>query len=460
MYRVHSNLIFLLAVVFCFSTEVFSQDKSEPYDLVVHGGKYFDSIQGKLVDNPGIAVRQQKFVPYDPSVPGVANINVTEDQTILPGIVDCHAHYNVRIFKRRREEFEVMPIVYLANGATVTFSCGEYAPDKMLQLRKDIDSGQKIGPRLINSGPYFGRARPGWNRAATNEQIMDEVDFWAKQGAGGFKAKAISPRHLKALILAAKKHGLTVTGHLDSGFRNSVNPSDAIDMGIHRVEHFLGGEGMPDSKSAYASLASIAPDSPVYRDIAKKFVEHGVWFDATITAYGYIGNRGEGYDRWVDESQFFTPFVLKKIASRKHRPVKRFEAIYQAKLKSISTFFEMGGKITLGTDHVSDGTFLPGFGIHREMDAFVRSGIPAKDALKIATIHGARALGLESEHGSIEPGKFADLVIVNGNPLENIRNTRNVDSVMTRGKIYRAWKLLDTVKGRLGPKDESEMDRW
>ena len=452
------SILFIVSSLWLFPLSASAQVES--YDLTILGGRYFDVHSGQLVPNKGIAVRNKRFVPYDPKIRGGASINVTDDQTILPGFVDCHAHYNVRLFKRRREEFEVMPMVYLANGATVTFSCGEFDPEKMQQLRKDIESGKQIGPRLINSGPYFGRARPGWDRAASPEKITQEVDFWAAQGVGGFKAKAISPEHLKALIQAAHQHGLTVTGHLDSGFRNSVNPSDAIDMGIDRVEHFLGGEGMPGTQPAYSSLAAIHPDSREYREIAEKFVKHEVWFDATITAYGYIGERGEGYDRWVDESEFFTPFVRSKIAERKHRPSKRFEAIYQAKQKSIKTFFEMGGKITLGTDHVSDGTYLPGFGIHRELDALVRNGIPNHEALRIATLNGAKALRIDKDHGSIEPGKYADVVIVDGNPLKDIRCTRKVDSVMTRGTIYRAWKLLDVVTGVLGPKDESELDRW
>ena len=231
-------------------------------------------------------------------------------------------------------------------------------------------------------------------------------------------------------------------------------------MGIDRIEHFLGGDAMPDSRSAYASLARITPDMPEFRNIVKAYIDTGTWFDATITAYGYFGSRGEEYDMWFAENEIFTPYIQERVKSSKRRPMPLFEEIYLAKQKTIGEFFQAGGRICLGTDHFSDGTYLPGFGAHRELDALVRSGIPAGDAILIGTINGAKALGIDKEHGSIEVGKSADLFIINGNPLKNIRHTRNVDQVMTRGKIYRASKLLDTVKGRLGPANDEEAKDW
>ena len=193
----------------------------------------------------------------------------------------------------------------------------------------------------------------------------------------------------------------------------------------------------------------------------KQFVEKGVVFDATLTAYGYPGIPKEEYEYWIDERQFFTPFVQEHVENRKpRRPMQVFEDIYLAKQKTISAFFETGGKLSLGTDHVSDGRWLPGFGVHRELDAYVRNGIPEADAILIGTINGAKTLRIDNQFGTIEKEKIADLVIVEGNPLENIRNTRNVLQVVRAGKVHEAAKLLDSVKGKLGPKDESEVDDW
>ncbi|MGE5244671.1 MAG: amidohydrolase family protein, partial [Betaproteobacteria bacterium] len=106
------------------------------------------------------------------------------------------------------------------------------------------------------------------------------------------------------------------------------------------------------------------------------------------------------------------------------------------------------------------GEFFSGFGSHRELQALVASGIPPAAALKIATINGARALNVSSKLGSIEPGKLADLFVVEGNPLEDIRNTHKVRLVMKAGTIYDSAKLLASVKGRLGPASEADADWW
>lgn len=432
-------------------------------DLMIQGGHYFDTESGTFQENSGIAISDGQFLALNVNPEEFAawkTIKLDTNDFIIPGLIDCHAHYNVRLIRKRREEFEVMPVIYLANGVTTTFSCGEFAPEEMLQLRKAIEKGEKLGPNLINSGPYFGRARPSWRGIRSEEEIKAEVDFWAEQGVGGFKAKAISPSELEALCKHAKRHNLTVTGHLGSGFRNSVNPRDAIDLGIDRIEHFLGGDAMPGDRSAYASLAKITRDMDEYKKIAKKFVDSKTVFDATLTAYGYESG-GEEFSYWIDERQFFTPFIQERVKKRgTPKPIPQFHAIYEAKIKTISAFFEAGGTITLGSDHVSDGNFLPGFGVHRELDAFVRAGIPEADVLKIGTINGARALGIDDRFGSLTKGKTADLLVINGNPLENIRNTRNIEWVSRAGQLHRPEELFESVKGKLGPANEDETSNW
>ena len=433
--------------------------------LAVLGGHVFDTESGEFRVNQGVLIEDGIFKQVNASLNLPDNtpvLELTDSQYILPGLIDCHAHYNVKLFRNRREEFDVIPIQYLANGVTVTFSCGEYLPEQMLQLRKDIESGVKIGPRLLNSGPYFGIVRRPWH--ADPQQVREEVDFWAAKGVGGLKAKLIDPACLEALIDQAHQHGLTVTGHLDSGFRNSVNPSTAIDMGIDRVEHFLGGDAMPADKSAYASLPRISADMPEFKAIVKKYIDHGVYFDATISAYGYFGNREKFYDYWFEEPSLFTTYVQEKLAERRakrpYRPTARFQKIFEAKQKTIDDFFRAGGLITLGTDHFSDGTFLAGFGAHREMEIMCESGIPNADVLKIATISGARALKIDNQHGSIEAGKAGDLLIIEGNPLDQIRNTRNVLHVIKAGQTYNPKALLESCRGKLGPNNDQEAEEW
>jgi imidazolonepropionase-like amidohydrolase len=460
--RPHTFFAFLAFIVSCLlATTAFSQ---ETVELLIVGGHRFDTEQKVFLPNQSLAIRNGLIVGFD-SPPeqfsATKTLELEEDDYVLPGLIDCHAHYNVRLIKRRREEFEVMPILYLANGATSTFSCGEFAPEKMRELRLAIESGDQIGPHLINSGPYFGRARPGWRQEKSEAEIRNEVDYWVEQGVGGFKAKAISSTELKPLVEQAHKHGLTVTGHLGSGYRTSVNPRDAINLGIDRIEHFVGGDAMVGSKSAYDSLPEITRDQAGYTRAVQQFIDTGTVFDATLTAYGYPGLAKEEYEYWIDERQFFTDHMRSIVDQRgTSKPIDQFEQIYSAKLATIGTFFDMGGTLSLGTDHVSDGNYLPGFGVHRELDAFVRAGIPTVDALLIATLNGARALGIDETRGSIEIGKFADLCIIKGDPIKNIRNTRRVNLVVKQGTVYEAEKLLEAVKGKLGPSGAEEEGAW
>ncbi len=243
-----------------------------------------------------------------------------------------------------------------------------------------------------------------------------------------------------------------------------MNPRDAIRMGIDRVEHFLGGDAIVPDRSAYASLEHLSPDSPQVDAIVQLYIEHNVFFDATLTAYGYYGDRDpEVYTYFDDGPGYFTPYVREILASRDPRPANsQFERIYWVKRGTIRAFYDAGGGhlITLGTDHPSWGEYISGFAVHRELHAMALAGIPPAAVLKAATINGARALNVSGYLGTVEPGKFADLVIMNGNPLEDIRNTRNVRIVMKAGVVYDSRELLDAVKGKIGPNGPDEVSMW
>ncbi len=334
----------------------------------------------------------------------------------------------------------------------------------MRDLRMRIDRGDAVGPRIFNSGPYFGSSRPGWDRNMTADQIYADVDYWVSQGARGFKAKGIQSQQLQALVERAHMHGVTVTGHLGSGFRNTVNPKDAILMGLDRIEHFLGGDGLPAERPAYSSLENLEPDTREFAETAKMYIRHNVFFDATLSAYGYYGERDpDVFAYFADEKSFLTPYMQEIIARREPRRVsEQFEKIYWVKRKTIKAFYDAGGGhlITLGTDHPSWGEYFSGFSIHRELLSFALAGIPPADVIRFATRNAARALGVGDKLGTIEPGKLADLVVVRGNPLADIRNLRRVRLVMKSGRIYDPAELLASVKGTIGPRNAAEEVEW
>ena len=428
--------------------------------VIIRGGWIFTSRSDTVERNRGIFIRggtllvtDGDFVEEDTT--GARTIQLSDDEYILPGIFDLHAHYNMTIGEGgvRSDEYTYNPLIFLANGVTSTFPAGEYDPVGMEATRKRIDAGQQIGPRLYNSGPYFGKARRGWTPISP-DSIDKEVDYWADQGVRGFKAKVIGPDQLRELIIRAHQHGLTVTAHLESAFNGNTNAKAAILMGIDRVEHILCGDDLSPNTPAYNSWIQVDTASPEFKDIVHVFLKHHVTFDPTITAplYFTILNNKPEMDHWVDERKFFTPYVqewFSKQPARKYNSL--MDSLYYAMLRTTKAFYDAGGTITLGTDNPSTGDYLAGFSSHRELEAMVIAGIPPAAALKAGTINGARALNVDAKLGTIEPGKFADLFVIRGNPLQNIRNTRNVQVVIKGGVVYDPQALLKMAEGKIGP---------
>jgi imidazolonepropionase-like amidohydrolase len=444
-----------------------------PGDLVVVGGRLWDATADRAGPNPGILIRNGTILrvgPLDPVGSGVETVRLDDGHFIMPGLFDLHAHYAVDLYGEGRvDEYTVNPVLFLANGVTSTFPAGEVDPDEARRGRERVSSGEIPGPRIYMSGPYWGSARPGWrHEAMTPDSVRREATHWALQGARGFKAKGIRPEQLRVLVDVAHEHGITVTGHLDSGYRSSVNPRDALLMGIDRVEHFMGGEALPETRSAYASLEALDLSDEVtagrIEAQARLFIDQGAYFDATLTAYGYFADREPVvFDYWADEMGFLTPYARRVVEERLPRePLDQFERIYYVKRETVKAFYDAGGgpNLTLGTDHPSWGEFFSGFGSHRELHAMVLAGIPNAAALRAGTINAARAMGVSERLGSVEAGKYADLLVVRGDPLTRITDTRNGHLVIRSGKVFRPAELFDSVRGSMGPTGPGEADWW
>ena len=472
MNQVTSFAVRIIVLLILVAPPVAQTQWSDPEEghLVVRGGWLFDGISDTRRRNSGIIIRNGKIVEVDAYVDqkilsDATVIDLQDSETILPGMIDLHAHYNLDLVDNGRvEEVVYNSIIFLANGVTSTWSAGEYYPERVIAQRDLIDAGEVIGPRLFASGPYFGAFRceynvktaaddcSAWPNDITEDEIRDEVDKWAAQGVISIKIKQASPGEMKILIEQAHKNGMTVTGHLTNyDGEYDVQLRDAILMGIDRVEHQL-------------TLGSGGARSADMQQMIDLILAHQVYYDANMQMYGGINLRREHPSEmlWTDEAQYFTPYAQSLLEERGPPAPESDSAEFAQRVLELMTLYESGGEnlLVVGTDEPVYTSLLPGFAYHRELLAMTYAGLPPAAVLKAATINGAHALGIDARLGSIEAGKLADLVVVSGNPLEDIKAARNVRYVIKDGVVHDPQALLRSAEGRIGPVGPDDHADW
>jgi len=208
---IRSNNIFFEC--FCFVCAIvfllFNNAKSQNIDsesVLIKGGWYIDLTQMKKEKNRGILIQDGLIVSLNyedqKSLNNLRQINLMDSQTILPGMIDMHAHYNFDLVDQGRvDEVNFNGMIFLANGVTSTWSAGEYNPERVIKHRDSINKGDKIGPRIFNSGPYFGGFRceysvkaaeddcVAWPNDISEQEIRNEVNKWAQKGVISIKIK-------------------------------------------------------------------------------------------------------------------------------------------------------------------------------------------------------------------------------------------------------------------------------
>ncbi len=447
--------------------------KPSPEVVVVRGGWLFDGVSDSRIRNTGIVIRDGKFSEVGADLKGrdfpKANIiELDNDATILPGMFDLHAHYNLDLVDHGRvEEMRNNAIIFLANGVTATWSAGEFNPMRAVEARDLIDRGDEVGPRIFNSGPYFGAFRceyqietaeddcVAWPNDITEAEIRREVDDWAKRGVISIKIKQSTADETRVLIDQAHKNGMTVAGHLanyDDVY--DVHARDAIAMKIDRIEHWITLEEGGEEKSELAEMMVL-------------FLKHEVFFDPNLQMYGEGKLRNDpSLDMvWTDEGRFFTPYT-RKFLKKRVAADPSFEtgqsSDFPQRVIEFKAFYDAGGGplMLVGTDEPVYNLLLPGFAYHRELLALVWAGMPEVAVLKAATINGARALGVADRLGSIEPGKLADLYVANGNPLADITAARDVRLVMKDGTVYHPEALFASAENGIGASGPDDHEAW
>ncbi|UKM64776.1 amidohydrolase family protein [Flavobacteriaceae bacterium GSB9] len=431
-------------------------------NLIIEGGWLILPDSTHAVKNTGLQIIAGKIhsigtASNDKTIP---RVNLGDDDYVLPGLFDLHAHLKVVYGDLAKEDTTITPLLYLANGITTIYTCGEVDPDAVLAYKRNVARGTSVGPRVLNSGPYFGDQAPNWREDYTESDIYAIVDEWASKGVDGFKARDISEMHLKALIERAHMHDLTVTGHISHIKFPEVSSDIAIPMGIDRLEHFIGGSALKKEASAYREVADLVlSDSKIDKTI-DLFIDHNIYFNSTLSVIGgFTKSEDQWLQYWTDEKKYWSPYAQSIVEGNPERWSPKRQQFYDKSKVLLKRYYDRGGLISMGTDGPLGLDFLwvfktPGFNTHREMAMMSEIGIPNHEVVKIASLNSAKAMRISDKQGSIAVGKFGDLMIIKGNPLDDIYNTRNVHTVIKHGKVYDTKELLKSCEGKLGPLSE------
>ncbi|MGE5324884.1 MAG: amidohydrolase family protein [Actinomycetota bacterium] len=380
----------------------------------------------------------------------------------LPGLVGMHDHL---FYPTGGALYHDMPFsfprLYLAKGVTTIRTTGAVEPYLDLELKKAIDAGRQIGPHINVTGPYLegpGSFAEQMHALRDPEDARRTVEYWIYEGVQSFKAYNFLTRaELKAAIVTAHKHGLTVTGHLCSiGFR------EAAELGIDDLEHgltvdteFLPGKQpdvCPNATQAVIAANKLDVNGPEIQKTIKTLVQHHVAVTSTLPVFEqFVPSRPDVPQAAQD---LFTEAALKayrdnrkRVSERKDNP---WPAMFQKEMQFERAFVKAGGTLLAGLDPTGIGGVIAGFGDLREVELLVDAGFTPLEAIKIASLNGAKFLGESGHIGSLAAGKQADIMIVKGDPSTKISDIENVEVVFKDGVGWDSNKLVDSVKGQVG----------
>lgn len=337
-------------------------------------------------------------------------------KTITPGFVDTHAHMWPNWGLQKNQVW--MYAANLAYGVTTTRD-PQTATTDVLTYSDMVETGDLIGPRVYSTGPGVGF----W---FYNLKSLKQAQDVLKQYSEYFNTKTIkmymtgNRQHRQWIIQAAKEQKLMPT------------TEGALDMKLNMTQLI---DGYPGHEHAF-------PIYPIYNDVTQLVSKAKMAYTPTLLV-SYGGPWAEEYyystEDVVGDSKlnYFTPKVeVDQKARRRRAWFIKDEHIFARHGAFVGDLVKAGGLAGVG----SHGQ-LQGLGYHWELWSIQAGDMPEIDALKVATILGARAIGLSQDLGSIETGKLADMVIMEKNPLDDIRNTNTISHVMKNGRLYEAGTL-------------------
>ena len=443
------------------------RSETNPTVLVLRGGTLVDVATGEESPDSTIVMRGERIEQIgsgNRAIPQGAQIIDARGKWIIPGLIDSHAH---------AENPEETPFsLYLANGVTTIRNPGGNIT--VLRLtRERLIRGELSGPRLFFSGPLLDGIPPVWPDMSllvdTPQRARSAVNFLADQGVDFVKVyNNVREPELRAIIETAKDRGLPVAGHIP----RSMTMTHAVELGMTRLEHIrvTGREMLSPDEADEIDPLPLGRREPLLwqrfdlqsekmQALVRRLARSRIFLDPTLVIAEDTEVPSLDADRNDPNNQYLSPKVVERYVNLKS-PIYELPAELQAagleafhkQEKFVGMCNRAGVKIIAGTDGPGIGSLLPGFGLHRELELLVESGLSPLQALRAASLTGAEALGKDDRLGTVEPGKFADMVVLDADPLLEIQNLKKIHSVVQGGKIYAPDALLQQARSQANKK--------
>ena len=417
--------------------------------IAIIGGTLVDGTGGPPLENSVVLIQGERIA----AVGRVNDLKIPPDswkvqaagKSILPGLIDMHVHLS------KGDDLHL----FLAAGVTTVRDVGNFTA-WVTPLEAGTRSNKILGPRIFFSGESFVHESgfAGWQRPTKDAgEARAKVRERISHGASVIKIVAdITPDLVEAIVDEAHREKVPVTADILGN--NLVTADRAIRLGVDGLEHVSGvpqsirQDGSPADTSEPVSYNAmfgwLYPDQKKEQALIVSIVEHRTYIVPTFV----VLENQSGVPSPRDPATKF----LSKRASRLWTAMNRlpdfgsstsamaFFAQFAYSQPFVSKVAAAGGRIVAGTDTPTPG-LVPGFSLHRELELLVQAGLSPMQAIQAATKTAAQFLGKTDQIGTLEPGKFADLIIVDGAPQRNITDIRKVHTVLKGGVVFDSSEL-------------------
>jgi imidazolonepropionase-like amidohydrolase len=430
--------------------------------LIIHDVTVIDATGTPAKPHQTVIVRDGKIEAIDNSgmgfggkLPGT-HVDGT-GKFLIPGLWDMHVHMVFGDWFPHGKD--VMLPLFIANGITGVRDMGGEL-DVLQQWRREISAGTLIGPRIVMSGPMLDGPQPRFPSSIaikTPEDGRRAVDDLKRHGADFIKLQSLIPREaVFAIADEARKQEIPFVGHVP----DAVRASEASNAGQKSFEHLIGiFEGSspledefikgPKTEKQFLSTYDPKRAEALFALLAKNHT----WQCPTLV-WERGGNLIDQSDFAHDTRAKYVPAYWKDVTWKRFTEQVEHDfntddlatrkAFVEKELEVVNAMHRAGIPFLAGTDTPPGVYIFPGFSLHEELQRFVAAGFTSMEALQTATLNPARFLGMEDRLGTIEKGKLADLVLLDANPLDDIRNTQKIVAVIVSGR-YLSRAELDKV---------------